>query len=252
MQIHCPNCGEKIRAENINIQEKLAVCPACDTVFKFEIPEEKAKRRKLKQPQNLILRDTDEKLQMQFRTNFRLDRDENFVSSGAVFAISSLMAALMSLNLFTGGDIPPVLPLGFSLAAIMALYFMAVTAYNHTEVEMDEEAIRVSRAPLPSLRNQAQEFQLSGIAKITAEETPRSIKDAFDTPRYHVWAVYQDGSRKIIVPDLIEDYAYFVAQTLEERLHSEGDLETSRLEDALDDEGVVVDETSAKTASSKS
>ena len=253
MQIHCPNCGEKIRAENINIQEKVAVCSACDTVFKFEIPDEKAKRRKLKQPQNLILRDTDEKLQMSFRTNFRLDRDEAFILSsilGVVFTIAG--SALFAQSLNGVDNIPMFFPAMFGFFALIAAYVMALGVYNHTEIEMDEEAIRVSRKPLPSLRNQAQEFQLSGIASITVEETPRSIKDAFDTPRYHVWAVYQDGSRKIIVADLIEDYAYFVAQTLEERLHSEEGIETSRLEDSLEDEGIVVDEVRSKTASSKS
>ena len=66
MQVNCPNCGEKLPAENINIQKMTAVCPACDTVFSFDLPADKAKRRKVKQPAKLNLRDDNDRLQMEF------------------------------------------------------------------------------------------------------------------------------------------------------------------------------------------
>jgi hypothetical protein len=239
MQLQCPNCGEKIAAGNINIQDKIAVCSACDTVFKFELPEEKAKRRKIKQPQNLVVRD-EETLQMSFRTNFRLDRDEGFVSSSSLAAFAIGIGGLMFMS-SAAGEVPPILPVAIALFAVLMVYFMALIAYNHTELEMDDEVIRLSRKPLPSLRNQAQEFQLSGIASFTAEETPMSIKEAYDTPRYHVWAEMQDGTRKIIVADLIEDYGYFIAQKLDERLHSDDALDSSRLEDFEQDSDEMID-----------
>src|SRR5438477_9183094 len=80
MQVTCPNCGEKVAAENINIQKMTAVCAACDTVFPFDLPEAKAKRRKVKQPAHLDLLDI-ETLQMEFWTNFRLDRSQAFLYS---------------------------------------------------------------------------------------------------------------------------------------------------------------------------
>jgi hypothetical protein len=238
MQITCPNCGEKIAAGNINIQDKIAVCSACDTVFKFELPEEKAKRRKIKQPQNLVLRD-EETLKMGFRTNFRLDKDEGFVSSSILAGFSLLIGGLL-LNQASTGDVPQILPMAFVLFAVLMVYFIGVIAYNHTELEMDDEAIHIRRRPLPSLNNQGQGFQLSGVTSFTAEETPKSMKEAYDTPRYHVWAEMQDGTRKIILADLIEDYAYFVAQTLDERLHSDESLDSSRLEDFAEDSGEAV------------
>jgi uncharacterized membrane protein YeaQ/YmgE (transglycosylase-associated protein family) len=232
MQIQCPNCGEKIRAENINIQDKIAVCSACDTVFKFEIPEEKIKRRKVKQPQNLILRDSDESLKMSFRTNFRLDADEGFVGSIIMGLMGAIIGPLM-INGFLGGKIPFLIPMAFIVISLIAFYNMALIAYNQTEIEMNDERIRLSRKPLPTIfGNPNQEVQVSGVVSFVAEESPKSVKEAYDTPRYHVWAIMQDGSRKIVVPDLIEDYAHFVAQRFEERLHSEEGFDSSRLEDA--------------------
>ena len=94
MQVNCPNCGEKVPAENINIQKMTAVCPACDTVFSFDLPEAetKAKRRKVKQPSKLMIQDNDT-LQMAFQTNFRLDRNEAFISS----AMGSICLTVMEL-----------------------------------------------------------------------------------------------------------------------------------------------------------
>ena len=61
--MNCPNCGEKVPASHINIQKMTAVCPACDTVFSFDVPEtQKAKRRKVKQPANLMLTESGVKL----------------------------------------------------------------------------------------------------------------------------------------------------------------------------------------------
>lgn len=228
MQIQCPNCGTKVSAENINIQEKIAVCPNCDTVFQFELGEAKAKRRKLKQPKDLILRD-EETLNMQFRTNFRLDRDESFVSGG-LLALLSIIMGIVLLNA-SSDNIPAFLSPLFGLGTIYSTYIMALVAYNHTELEMDDEVIRVSRKPIPSLRSKPQEIQLSGIESFYAEETPRSIKESFDTQRYHVWAKYIDGSRRIVLQDLVEDYAFFIAQVLESRLHDAEAYDVTRLED---------------------
>src|SRR5688572_26021514 len=147
MQIQCPNCGEKITATNINIQDKIAVCGACDTVFKFELPEEKIKRRKIKQPQNLILRD-DDTLKMRFRTNFRLDQDEGFISSAIFGAISAVVGSALFAGFMVSGKVALVFPLAFFVVTAFFVYLMAVFAYNHTELEMDDELIRLSRKPL--------------------------------------------------------------------------------------------------------
>jgi len=46
-----------------------------------------------------------------------------------------------------------------------------------------------------------------------------------------VWAETGDGSRRVIVNDVIEDYAVYIAQRLDERLQASLDPDTSRLED---------------------
>lgn len=226
MQVNCPNCGEKVNAENINIQKMTAVCAACDTVFAFELPEAKVKRRKIKQPAPLTLHD-DDTLRMDFRTNFRLDRNEAFFSS----LIGGFSMGFVALLLIASGDAPVLVPLGFSLITAVFIYSMALIVVNKTHIEMDEDVIRVTRKPLPNLLNPGYEVSLAGVTAIKFEETAVSKKEAYDLPRFRVWAETADGSRRTIVNDVTEAYAVFIAQRLEERLHTYADLDVSRLDD---------------------
>ena len=231
MQVTCPNCGEKVTAENINIQKMTAVCAACDTVFSFDLPEvKKAKRRKVKQPTKLMLNDAD-KLHMAFYTNFRLDKDGDFISSLMLTFGMGLIATL----LISTGRAPLLLTLAFTLITLVAIYRAALTAANKTHIEMDEDTIKVTRKPLPNPLNQGHEVPLAGVTAIRYEETALSKKEAYDTPRYLVWAETADGARRTIVNDVTEDYAVFIAQRLEEHLQMDEELDVSHLEDDDDE-----------------
>lgn len=229
MQVNCPNCGEKATAENINIQNMTAVCASCDTVFPFEIPKAKAKRRKVKQPAKLTLRDA-ETLQMEFWTNFRLDRNEGFLSS----AIGGMSMALVAALLLGAEGVPPIMPLFFVVAALVPFYWMALIVLNKTHIDMDEDTISVARKPIPNPLNPGYEIPLAGVVAIKYEETDVSKKQGYDTPRYRVWAETSDGNRRTIVNDVTEEYAIFIAQRLEERLHMDIEGDISRLDDTGD------------------
>jgi hypothetical protein len=95
---------------------------------------------------------------------------------------------------------------------------------------MDENTITVSRKPLLGLM-QPVTINVDGIVAFHVEEIPASIKEAYDTPRYRVIAEYADNSRRIILNDVVADYAYFIVQRLEERLNLDSDVDVSRLED---------------------
>jgi hypothetical protein len=235
MHVNCPNCGEKVTAENINIQKMTAVCPACDTVFAFDLPEAKAKRRKVKQPAKVNVRD-DDTLQMDFWTNFRLDRSEAFISS-LIGGISMIGVGLLILS---AEGPPPIIPMIILLVGLGFFYSLALTVFNKTHIEMDEESIKIARKPLPNPLNQGHEVSLAGVAAIKYEETEVSKKEGYDTPRYRVWAETTDGRRRTIVNDVTEEYAVFIAQRLEERLQMNADPDVSRLEDRADDEAQEV------------
>lgn len=232
MQLTCPNCGEKIPSAHINIQEMVAVCPACDTVFRFTAPALKAKRRKVKRPERLALDETDQRMRMVFRTNFRLDKNETFIS-GAVFSIVfTCVTALFIGQYLTEGD-PVLVLMAFimGLAALLGYYWLALTIYNKTHIDAAEDTITVSRRPIPNPLAAPNTIDLAGVERIHYEETAISQKEGYDTPRYGVWAMLVDGSRRLIVNDVTADYAAFIAQCLNEHVALNADPNTDRLAD---------------------
>ncbi|MBZ0287912.1 MAG: zinc-ribbon domain-containing protein [Anaerolineae bacterium] len=239
MQIVCPHCGEPITAEHINIQRMAAVCPACHTVFAFDPSPPNRKRRKIKQPGTITTDETGDRLHIAFRTNFRLDTHEPFIMAVILSVLLTFITALIVSKALTA-SIPALLPLGFGLGTLLLYYMTALIAYNKTHIEVSNERITVSRGPLPVPFAQPTTISLAGVEAIRCEETPVSKREGYDTPRYNVWAETVDGSRRFIVSDVLEDYAVFLAQRLNEFLDLETAPDTARL---LDDE--IEDETEA-------
>lgn len=235
MQLTCPECGEQIKAENINIHDMVAVCSVCNTVFKFKFPENKPKRRKVQQPQQMTVEEGDD-LQIAYRTNFRLDKDETFLSS-LLASVFFTFFTLLTISESLSGDKAVLIPFIFGLLTVSLYYWLSLIVFNKTHIDMTDVSIRVSRQPLPTFLNQTREINLSGVVSIISEETTASKKEAYDTPRYNVWANLHDGSRKVIVSDVTEDYGVFIAQRLNDHLELDMDdtqLDVSRLEDRDD------------------
>lgn len=240
-QLVCPNCGATVRAENINVQELVAVCGTCDHVFKFDSPTEqakKAKRRKVKQPEKLTLREDPYRLHMNFHTNFRLDQNQAFLGG----TIGGVISGLTVLFMLASGDELYLLPLMFTLMAVLWGYQAALVAYNKTHIDMDDEKIRVSRKPLFAFRPPI-DVSLSGAEKIDTVETEISVERGYDTPRYRVYIQRVDGTQRMVVNDLTEDYAYYVSRVLNERLQElRGDYDAGRLVDGARDEHAIYDD----------
>jgi hypothetical protein len=230
MQLICPHCGEPVSSDHINIQRMAAVCPACHNVFQFDPSAPKIKRRKVKPPHQLTSNETESHLNIAFRTNFRLDRNEGFLSAAILSVLFTFITILLTGRYLTH-PVSALIPLGFGLVTALLYYWLALVTYNKTHIEVSDEKIKVSRRPLPNLLTQPHTIGVSGIEIIRYEETVASRKEGYDTPRYNVWAEMADGNHKIIVGDVVEDYAVFVSQQLNEFLDLEAAPDVSRLLD---------------------
>jgi hypothetical protein len=230
MQLICPHCGKPVSAENINIQRMAAVCPACHTVFQFDPSESasKTKRRKIKQPPQITSYERDEQVTIAFRTNFRLDKNEAFLSSAGFSVLFTFITIMMMV---TGKSDAALFSPIFGFFALFFYYVTALVAYNKTYIDISDDQITVTRKPLPNPLTQADTISLAGIESIGYEETAASKKEGYDTPRFNVWAEIVDGKRRLIVGDVVEDYAVFISQRLNELLDVDSELDVSRLSD---------------------
>jgi hypothetical protein len=206
----------------------------------------------VKQPQPIQSAETEDSLKLTFRTNFRLDRNQAFLQSAGLSAFFTFMTAFLVSSNFTK-PVPAFILLGFGLLTVCLYYWLGLVAFNKTHIEVSDEAIKVSRKPLPNFLNPANTVNLAGVERIRYEETPTSKKEGYDTPRYNVWADVVDGNRRLVVGDVIEDYAVFISQRLNEYLDLEPTPDASRLQDNQPetDDGQLSDALSAKSESSR-
>jgi hypothetical protein len=239
MQVVCPNCGESVSSENINIQRMSAVCPECDTVFEFDPTVSKTKRRKVKQPEHLTLNEADGQLSMAFRTNFRLDKNQTFLSLAGLSIVFTFIAAIFDVRGSTNAEAAIIFQ-GLQVLLIFLYYSLGLMLWNKTHIEINHAEIKISRKPLPNVLTQPNKINVAGIEKIYYEETAASKKDGYDTPRFDVWAKTEGGHRRLIVGDVVEDYAVFIAQQLNEYLAPDTTDDVSRL---LDENSRAVEDT---------
>ena len=143
-------------------------------------------------------------------------------------------------GLFWENEVPIFLPLMFLIMAIAAIYSLGTIVYNQTQIHMDDEAIQVARGPLPSL-TQARRISLTGINAFNAEESAVSQREGYDTPRFHVWALSAEGSRRLVCGDLTEDYANYIASQLNQRLAPDDTDSAARLSESPLDQQLALD-----------
>ncbi len=217
MKLNCPNCTKAITSNHINIQQMVAVCPSCDTLFPFDPPIAKSKRRKIKQPKNLTLREDEDNLHMNFRTNFRLNENEDFIGISIV-SVTFTFIMLLTAYGSRANDVPFLIPFGFALATMFASYLLGLMVYNKTHIDVKNEQIIVSRQPIPNPLTQPTKVNLSGVRAVQFEETAISKREGYDLPRFRVWADMEDGGQKTIIGDVPDDYALFISQRLNEYL----------------------------------
>lgn len=250
MHLTCPHCTTAIPANNINVQEMTAVCPSCNAVFRFNAPDVEAakiKRRKVKRPDHLTLQENDDHLEMDFRTNFRLDQNGDFISIALLTVMFAALTVILMLS--AGSDRAALYPASLAITLFFA-YGLGLMVYNRTHIRADETEVRVSRGPLPNLFATERRVHTDDIVKIRCEETEISKKEQYDTPRYRVVAEMVDGSEKLIVNDVIEDYGYFIAAQLQEHVdsHAPEDAPANLIDSSLqpfheEDEGPASAET---------
>lgn len=219
MQLTCVSCGQPIPANKINIHKMLAVCPHCDAVFAFDSPassaeQQKNKHRKIKQPPHIIQHEDNEKLALAFRTNFRLDRDGDLMGLLILAGIFGFFSVLTFLRA------PLILSSGFMIVTLLMMYTLALRLYNRTQITVSDAHIHVSRQPLFNPFQHINQIDLHDVTSIHYEETATSQREQYDTPRYRVYAMTTSGRERIIVNDVIEEYAVYIAQQLKKSLHA--------------------------------
>ncbi len=213
MKLKCPNCGEPVPAENINIQEMLALCSACQQVFEFDrsAVARKAKRRQLKPPPRVHIRDDPDSLELSYRFALGPGPKIGLVMAtlGAV-TCTALFAKACASNESSG------LLLALGLAVLIYLYMMAVFVTTTTTIRVDDDSLEVRSGPLPFPIKDDKTLSTADIRRVFFEQTHESLPPFVLT--HHVYAELQTGEQVPVVTSLPRSYAHYIAHTLDNYL----------------------------------
>lgn len=224
-QLQCPVCATPVPAENVNIQQMVAVCPACDTVFRFgERGSTKIKRRKFKQPDGFTVTETPDGVSLSFPQRVSADDRKGLFIGMAVGSFTGFLGTLM---------LTEDAPVFFALLMLTISLVMYTTAFamlvNRRHVTVDEDTISTRQGPVP-VPIPGEEWAFAeksllrqDVVRVFCEQTEESRQSGQLNRYYHVCLGLPDGERVFLVKSLPQAHAFFTAQVLEETLFEKTD-----------------------------
>jgi predicted Zn finger-like uncharacterized protein len=214
MTLQCPNCGADILAENINIQEMVALCGDCNHVFSFKgsISRRKSKRRQLPLPNRVQTNETDDGLEISYKMIYSGGPMFGFIMS----TIGSILLPLAFIAILTEKNNVEVVPMMMIGAGILwAWYLLAAFVMTTTHIQVNDEALVVKTGPLPLPIKDDKVIQADTITRLYREE----VNDPF--PSNNVRAEIEGGDQLKVVTSLPQEHATYIAQTIDNYLHSD-------------------------------
>lgn len=143
----CPNCNDHISASNINIEQAIAVCSSCDTVFDFSSITEskKKKRQKMYQPERFEVSEHDGELQL----GWKWFSPMAFFLTFFVIFWDGFLVVWYSIALTQGELIMILFPLLHVAAGAGLTYYTLALYLNKSIITVNDAVVRVETKPMP-------------------------------------------------------------------------------------------------------
>jgi len=168
--IHCPNCDTPTPSPNLNIQDKIAKCDQCHSVFSFEdlLPSLTVKSKEVIQRPHGI-----DVVQLEDELEFSMTQPYSQIL-GMIALVLPLFLVLFSMLYFKKGNETLMYPLGVSLAMFFySLYKLYMTRYAKTYVSVDRTHISVMWRPNNFVKDRS--FPIQSIEQVYIRATSKGV-----------------------------------------------------------------------------
>lgn len=224
MKMKCPSCGAPVPARNINIQELVAVCEECDTVFGVSDLVARAKSRlesggKAKnvvheRPPAITLTESDDTFTLDHRWRIQ----DQWSTATVMLVILLVLAVIAGLAIMVRAPIPGLLVM--LAAASFPVYSLLALVFNHTRIDVSGNSVTKETGPLPYVGYKRLNFALDEVERFSVRLNQHMDTDSTrhlpaDKLFYNLIAEMEDG-REIKLLEF-ENYAntHYAAQELE-------------------------------------
>lgn len=241
-KLHCPECRTVIPPENINVQQTIAVCANCAAVFNFAdkiSTGQKIKRRKIKKPDNMTQTETEHSLKLE--TLYLQTPGYKMWTRAGILLMGGLYSLMLIGTLSDGEIVPAIL---FSVMFLPIILWLVATLFATQTVEISNEDLKheVRWGGMPFHQRK---MSMDDVLDINLAETMTTAASTAEA-RYNIYADKYDGRQDMFITNLPEEMAIYTQQTLSSYVRADtADDGLSRLEDAVNEDAVLVEEQSA-------
>ncbi len=214
LKLDCPSCSTPIKAENINIDNTLAKCEHCDTIFNFEkdIPSRRLKPEVLL-PSGMEVLKLRSELEIQYK--WRKRKNDGFQSFFTIvwnamllpFALGAIMSGQLIILLFMSAHL---------IIGMKLLYDFIASIINTTYVTADENSLSIEHRPLRKLKKTNNDIPVDDIKQIFVE---KYVSGRVNTKVLHAYSVnvVLKNNRKIRFIDGLKhpEQAQYIEQEIE-------------------------------------
>jgi lysine biosynthesis protein LysW len=235
MKVTCPECGAEIAAENINVQQLVAVCGTCNTVFRFDVTDPKRKRRKVKQPARVEMIEAPDRLMLRYQRVF--NEEERGLDIGGYFMVLIMTGVMIAAIVYHA---PVFISVFLAFLAVFSWYAEAAMLFNRTTISLGDDRLAVDYGPLPWMTGAGKNaLDLHDVTEVTYEQTDQSRETASANRYYHVRARLRDGDTVTLLKGMPQEYAFYIAQELNAMIEDGAITESLDNIIAVEDEATI-------------
>ena len=145
-KVYCPSCNEIVIADNLNLQNKLAKCGSCNSVFSIadhldSLHHREEKKQEVLRPEGIDL--------FYFRDSLDITIQQHIQGLDAAGIIFFPILAVFSILLYAAGKIDGLmyLPIALTIGAIYYIYRAFNYDKNKTFIDVNKKSLSIKSRP---------------------------------------------------------------------------------------------------------
>ncbi|MEM9916797.1 MAG: hypothetical protein AAF990_01800 [Bacteroidota bacterium] len=150
--LNCPSCGHPTPAANININDKIAKCSACNAVFSFQeeiadIMSDKQAKEEVVRPEGIDV--------YQYRNELEITLNQPVLPWEVIVPVFTLLFTfIFTLVYFKKGTIPMMVPALFWLGSVFSVLPWINRSRHKVQINIDEDSLSVIWRPKKAQKDQ--------------------------------------------------------------------------------------------------
>ncbi len=222
LDLKCSDCGNTILGNDININNSLAKCANCGSVYKINddhfFLKDRADRPEMIMPKGtdvLLLNDT-----LDIRINWLKSQSSGAVGFLTFFAVMwNGILAIIASSMMASGASSSMLGLVIHAAIGLGLiYYLSRIYLNYTDIVVTEDEIQIIERPLPNPFRSSKSILVNEIDQIYVTKYVSSTTNDVPNYAYALYAITKNGKKISLIREMNRETQLYLEQEIERKI----------------------------------